>query len=183
MANTSEQVRILGQRVRVHRNGIVWTNPDDGTKYVIGASRLEAAKYLEDWASNRPREMRQPIRRAVVSDEERSAIKMRMYLCALYYATARAKRAGTQIMSRAEFLAMVERSQHCCEVTGIKFSSDVPEGARKAMWAPSIDRMDCRGSYEASNCRLVCVAVNLAMNEFGAEVLMTIAKAMTGRRT
>ena len=39
----------------------------------------------------------------------------------------------------------------------------------------SLDRIDSSKGYTVENCRLVCTAVNLAMNEWGEDVLERIA--------
>lgn len=56
-----------------------------------------------------------------------------------------------------------------CAVTGMRFSFEVIAGKRP--FAPSIDRIDSSIGYVKSNCRIVSVAANYAMNVWGAEVL------------
>ncbi len=61
-----------------------------------------------------------------------------------------------------------------CELTDIKF--DFSESAHdRRPFAPSIDRIDSGKGYTESNVRVVCVAVNLAMNQWGEDVLRKIA--------
>jgi hypothetical protein len=65
-----------------------------------------------------------------------------------------------------------------CAVTGIRFSlEEYPHALVKHPFAPSLDRMDSRVGYTASNVRLVCVAVNFGMNEWGEDVFMRLARA------
>jgi hypothetical protein len=47
--------------------------------------------------------------------------------------------------------------------------------ARKA-FAPSLDRMDPEQPYVRENCRLVRVCVNFALNAFGDDVFLEMAK-------
>jgi hypothetical protein len=47
----------------------------------------------------------------------------------------------------------------------------------KQPFAPSIDRILSGGHYIPENVRLVCVAVNFGMGEWGLEVYMTLARA------
>lgn len=70
------------------------------------------------------------------------------------------------------------RSNGVCEVTGIKFSDAIPEGCRTAPYAMSIDRVDSSKGYTLANCRVVCFSVNVAMNEWGEDVLLRIGKAV-----
>lgn len=73
---------------------------------------------------------------------------------------------------------MIIRSRGRCEVTGIPFTYErLGKGPNaKAPWGMSIDRIDSRQGYTVQNCRLVCTAVNLAMNEWGEDGLARIAR-------
>lgn len=59
-----------------------------------------------------------------------------------------------------------------CAVSRSVFRLTTVNGKRP--FAPSIDRIDSAGGYTRNNCRVVCVAVNYAMNVWGAEVLYEI---------
>ncbi|MCO6440980.1 MAG: hypothetical protein J5I81_07835 [Nitrococcus mobilis] len=74
---------------------------------------------------------------------------------------------------------LAERSGGRCKVTGIPFDfSRVKESFRRP-WVPSLDRINGRKGYRPGNCRLVCSAVNIAMNnEWGEGVLRKIAYAL-----
>lgn len=37
--------------------------------------------------------------------------------------------------------------------------------------------------YSAENCRLVCAMVNMAMNEFGLEMLLVVAQKLRKRKS
>lgn len=65
-----------------------------------------------------------------------------------------------------------------CSVTGILFNRIRPAYSTKRPWYPSLDRIDSRKPYSKENCRFVCVAVNVAMGEWGEWVLRSMAKAM-----
>ena len=70
-------------------------------------------------------------------------------------------------------------SQGCCAITNIRFEYNSNKGVKRP-WYPSIDRINSKKGYIKDNCRVVCVAVNLAMNEWGESVLIRIASAMRG---
>jgi len=91
---------------------------------------------------------------------------------------ARANKAGHAMMARDEFSMLWNRSKGRCEYTGIRFSGKRVDGCVKRPWMPSVDRIKCSQGYTFDNCRLVCVSVNLALNEFGDEVLAVIARGM-----
>jgi hypothetical protein len=71
---------------------------------------------------------------------------------------------------------IIARASGRCELTGIRFNMST-HGARRAPFAPSLDRIRSSEGYTARNVRLVCVAVNLAMNEWGESVFKAMAAA------
>lgn len=77
-------------------------------------------------------------------------------------------------LSRAEFDDLVRRAQGQCMVCGLPFRFE-KEGTFRRPFAPSLDRIDSRGPYSAGNVRLVCVAVNYALNDWGEDVFLKIA--------
>lgn len=83
-------------------------------------------------------------------------------------------------MTRDEFMAMIERSKGRCELTGIPFSDRTPQGCERAPFAPSVDRIDHRRGYTADNCRLVCLGVNVALNQWGEVAFRTLALGFLG---
>lgn len=90
------------------------------------------------------------------------------------YLAAR-KRDGYEL-TRQEEQALIARCQGCCEVTGLPFRPPSEQYSRNP-YGPSLDRIDSSKGYTPDNVRIVCVAANLAMNEWGEEVLSRIAKA------
>jgi hypothetical protein len=67
-------------------------------------------------------------------------------------------------------------------VSGVKFDFErFPDALVKHPFAPSIDRILSSGHYTPDNVRLVCVAVNFGMGEWGLEVYMTLARAAVAR--
>jgi hypothetical protein len=96
---------------------------------------------------------------------------------AYYRATARSKASQHALMSRDDYEVLWLRSGGKCELTGITFSTR-PDGNTEAVWpwGASIDRLDNARGYELDNCRLVCIAMNLALHQFGEEVFEVLAK-------
>lgn len=94
-------------------------------------------------------------------------------------AKERAKVRGISFeIAREEIKLLYEQSQGRCRVSGILFNRFRPLGSTKRPWYPSLDRIDSRKAYTFDNCRFVCVAVNIAMGEWGEWVLRGIAEAM-----
>lgn len=73
---------------------------------------------------------------------------------------------------------LITNSKGKCALTGIKFDLFKDPNRRVRLWAPSIDRIDCSQGYVLGNVRLVANAVNIALNDFGEEVLTKIAKGI-----
>lgn len=90
----------------------------------------------------------------------------------------RAARKGFGIMAQQEFDRLWEYSGGRCAITHARFSMKPEKGKFKRPWAPSIDRIDVTKGYEFTNCRLVCTAVNLAMNEWGEKVLFELVRRL-----
>lgn len=69
-----------------------------------------------------------------------------------------------------------------CAVSGLPFDVAQTADHNRRPYAPSIDRIDGMLGYTKDNCRIVCCAVNLAMNDFGEKVLWDIATSMVETR-
>lgn len=81
-----------------------------------------------------------------------------------------------------DVVAMWQRSEGRCELSGLAFVMLADVRFKNRPFAPSIDRIDNSLGYSMSNCRLVCIAVNLALNEWGLETLQKIAAGLHKRR-
>lgn len=73
-----------------------------------------------------------------------------------------------------ELNSIFEKSKGKCSLTGIKFTME-KSNYRMPPWIPSLDRINSDLGYSIDNCRLVCCAVNLALNQFGFDVLKKIS--------
>lgn len=67
-----------------------------------------------------------------------------------------------------------------CELTGIPFNM-AATSRRPEMFGPSIDRKRPELGYTKGNCRLVLFAINLALNTWGLEAFLPVAKALADR--
>jgi len=96
---------------------------------------------------------------------------------------ANAKARGIEVkLSLSELEALVNEACGRCSLTGIYFNADRPEGHRIRPWLPSLDRIDAMKGYETGNVRIVCAAVNIAMNQFGEDVLFRIAASLVTKK-
>lgn len=90
----------------------------------------------------------------------------------------RAAREGTPFMlSWPEFCTIAGRAGGRCELTGLAFEWTRADGVRRRPFAPTLDRRDNRLGYTPDNCRLVCCAVNISLNEWGEETFAAVALA------
>ena len=69
-----------------------------------------------------------------------------------------------------------------CAITGCEFRRSTKGNHHKSPFAPSLDRIDCRKGYTLDNVRLVCVAVNFAMGEWGEAVFAEIVMGYLTKR-
>lgn len=76
---------------------------------------------------------------------------------------------------------LLRRSGGKCMLTGIPFSSEQSSGRRRP-WLPSLDRIDSSKGYTDGNMRLVCSAVNIALNDWGDEVFWRIVESAIAHR-
>jgi hypothetical protein len=78
-------------------------------------------------------------------------------------------------LSKEDMAKLWERSQGRCELSGIPFETVQYRHHKKRPWAPSVDRIDSARGYELDNVRLVCAAMNYALNEWGEDVFAKLA--------
>jgi hypothetical protein len=76
---------------------------------------------------------------------------------------------------------MLRETDFRCSISGIALSTGgATNGLRGRYdpWGASIDRIDGRAGYVRDNVRITCIAANLAMNQFGFDVLLRLAKGV-----
>ncbi len=85
------------------------------------------------------------------------------------------------LLTRLEFDTLVEKADGRCMVSGASFTSERIAGSSRRPYMPSLDRIDCAKGYTQENVRLVCVLVNIALNEWGIEPLLHVARHLVTR--
>lgn len=96
----------------------------------------------------------------------------------IWDARRRAKGAGLAITIDSEWVRRrLDQIGHRCEVSGIVFSHENPTQAHKRPFMPSLDRIDCRVGYVPENVRIVCVSVNMLLQDWGIEVYRRLIAA------
>lgn len=77
---------------------------------------------------------------------------------------------------------LFEQQTGLCAISGLPFSlTQFPGVLVKHPFAPSLDRVSSRGGYTEDNVRLVCIAVNFGMGQWGEELYLTFARAAVAR--
>lgn len=73
---------------------------------------------------------------------------------------------------------MLERAKGKCELTRVTFNMQKISGQRIRPWIPSVDRIDSKKGYSFDNCRIICAAANVALNQFGEYIFVKMASSM-----
>jgi hypothetical protein len=95
-------------------------------------------------------------------------------------AQSRARRAGRpfdpELLSLVFALYVAQGGR--CALSGLCFDLRIiGSGKARRPFAPSLDRIDSTGGYTRDNVRLVCQAVNFALNAYGEDTFREIAAA------
>jgi hypothetical protein len=83
----------------------------------------------------------------------------------------------------ADIFQRMKETDFRCAVSGIPLAKRMVLGGIRDPWAPSIDRIESSQGYTFDNIRVVCLAANFAMNEWGADVLLRLARGVVRSST
>jgi hypothetical protein len=92
----------------------------------------------------------------------------------------RCRRNGIPFELDPEWLAS-RLSAGRCELSGIKFELKIHRSDRAHPFSPSVDRIAPSLGYTKSNCRVVLFALNMAMSDFGIDILLQMTDAVRRR--
>lgn len=97
-------------------------------------------------------------------------------------ARKRAKLRGIDCSINVEWILERLRSQaYRCALSGIEFSQETLGTAHKRPFMPSLDRIECSIGYTPGNSRIVCVAVNMLLQDWGDAVFIAIVNGSRNR--
>lgn len=121
-------------------------------------------------------------REAMVLEYTRFSSEFSEFNEAIRGAKRRASRKGRACdLSPEDAKYLWDRCGGRCEVSGIPFDFSRMDGQIARPFSPSIDRLDNTQGYTRNNVRVVCTAVNVAMNQWGEQVLFAVANAISKR--
>lgn len=72
-------------------------------------------------------------------------------------------------------LEQLECNNFHCPLSGVAFLPTHDSGSFRNPFAPSIDRLDPKGGYTPDNCRIIILALNIAISDWGEKVFETFA--------
>ena len=92
---------------------------------------------------------------------------------------ARRKSRGANL-TEADLVMIWERCEECCAVSGLSFSNEaVGTGKARHPFRPSLDQIEPGKGYAADNVRIVLTVANFAMNAWGLDTLVKLAKGIS----
>lgn len=100
------------------------------------------------------------------------------WICARQRVSAKERGIPFQIDALDVYREM-ERMSFRCAVSGIPLTRRCTPNREPDPWSASLDRIENRQGYIQDNFRVVCLAANLAMNRWGYDVLLRLARSVT----
>lgn len=77
-------------------------------------------------------------------------------------------------LHQKDIIEIANKADGKCVLTGIRWDFLTTSKSRRP-WMPSLDRIDSNNGYVTNNIRMVCLAVNTALSDFGDAALRRIA--------
>jgi len=78
----------------------------------------------------------------------------------------------------SDIYALMKSTGFRCAISGIPFAKRLIKDGKRDPWAASIDRIENRHGYSVENCRVVCVAANIALADWGIDVLLRLSRGI-----
>jgi hypothetical protein len=117
--------------------------------------------------------------RLMRSERDKPASEAEMAVFSKLCRAARTRAANRRIafdLTPEFLLGLYRENDRRCAITGIAFDLSLERTTRVRPLGVSVDRIACRGPYTRDNVRLILTALNIAINEFGLDVYLHIAR-------
>jgi hypothetical protein len=133
-------------------------------------NKEKSSNYSAKWRANNPKYNSQAHTKRMLGEKSRALLLIKG-------AKRRAKEKNSQfLLTLNDVLPQIQKGK--CELTGLSFDF-TPMGKRtRNPYAPSIDRIDSSKGYTPDNVRIVLVAVNDCLNQYGEETILPILQAL-----
>lgn len=79
-----------------------------------------------------------------------------------------------------QIYALMKATGFRCAVSGVPFAKRFARSGARDPWGPSIDRIENGHGYTFDNVRVVSIAANIAMADWGLDVLLRLARGIVG---
>jgi len=100
-----------------------------------------------------------------------------------FRAAQRARRKKVTFALSVEDVAKLwKKSKGRCALTGIPFDEVNAGRFARRPWVPSLDRIKATEGYTVENTRLICCAMNFALNAWGEEIFERVARGFLSSR-
>ena len=118
--------------------------------------------------------------RATVSDRRAAETAQKVEACLkvrLQSAKERSRKRGLEFDLTLDWLLDTAKAQGFrCVLTGTRFFKEGLSGSQRDAYSPSLDRIDPSKGYTMDNVRIVTVAANIMLQDWGEGVLKQVAK-------
>jgi len=166
------------------KNGEIFKNGDlreDGYRFIrYMPTRIREDGFLqEQWAS--PEGYKNILRTALERQARSRATARGRAAFLVKSAKERERPKGNQVtLSVEEITKKIEKGY--CELTGLPFDLFPSTTHHHNPYAPSLDRIDSSNrEYSPQNTRVVLTSVNVALGQYGEQIMLPILKAMVNK--
>jgi len=145
-----------------------WINKDSFDN-LVAKNRLATLEWLKSDKGKKVRNKARDKYRITLNGRARVLLDGAKYRCKKY--------GGTLTITHDWILQRLKSG--ICELTDLPFDFNLNNTFNQNPYAPSLDRINSKNrDYSESNTRVVLVAVNTALSEFGLEVMKPIMERM-----
>lgn len=114
------------------------------------------------------------VNKKIIRSKAKERYRKNILVSMLYNAKGRASKNNLHFDLNIDFLK--EKWTGRCELSGIEFAKDII--SKRNPFRPSLDRIDNNKGYTKDNVRIILWGLNLAINEYGLEIYLKIAKGV-----